>query len=59
MKGKFYGIGIGPGDPELLTLKGIKALQQADIIAIPESRREKGSLALEIVREHLRDDIET
>lgn len=30
--GKFYGIGVGPGDPELLTLKAVKALQEADII---------------------------
>lgn len=30
--GKFYGIGVGPGDPGLLTLKAVKALQEADII---------------------------
>ena len=31
-KGKFYGIGVGPGDPDLLTLKAVKALKQADVI---------------------------
>ena len=34
--GKLYGIGVGPGDPELLTLKAYKILQQADVIFCPE-----------------------
>ena len=34
-KGKLYGIGVGPGDPELLTLKGARILREADIIASP------------------------
>jgi len=34
-KGTLYGIGVGPGDPELLTLKGARILQEADIIASP------------------------
>ena len=29
--GKLYGIGVGPGDPELLTLKAYKILNQADL----------------------------
>ena len=37
MKGKLYGIGVGPGDPELLTLKAIKMLQTCDVIALPKS----------------------
>ena len=32
------GVGIGPGDPELITLKGLKALQQADVIYYPATR---------------------
>ena len=36
MKGKLYGIGVGPGDPELLTLKAVRLLQEADVIAAPD-----------------------
>ena len=37
MKGKLFGIGVGPGDPDLLTLKAIRAIQSCDVIAIPNS----------------------
>ena len=36
MKGKLYGVGVGPGDPELLTLKGARILREADVIAVPD-----------------------
>jgi precorrin-2/cobalt-factor-2 C20-methyltransferase len=34
---KVYGISLGPGDPELITLRGLKALQESDIIFYPGS----------------------
>ena len=34
-KGTFYGVSVGPGDPELLTLKAARVLQEADVIASP------------------------
>jgi len=37
MSGTFFGIGVGPGDPELLTLKAIKTIADCDIIAVPDS----------------------
>lgn len=35
--GKLYGIGVGPGDPELVTRKAVRLLDQADVIAIPDN----------------------
>ncbi len=34
-KGKLYGVSVGPGDPELLTLKAIRAIEEADVVAVP------------------------
>ncbi len=51
-KGKLYGIGIGPGDPDLITLKAVKALKKADIIYVPKSK-EQESTALNIIQTHL------
>ena len=36
-KGKLYGIGAGPGDPELLTLKAVSTLQKCGVIALPKT----------------------
>lgn len=47
--GKFYGIGVGPGDPELLTLKAKRILEEIDVLLVPKSKKEKRSLALSIV----------
>ena len=35
-KGILYGVGVGPGDPELLTIKAHRILSQADVIAVPD-----------------------
>jgi len=35
MKGRLIGIGVGPGDPDLLTLKAVKAIQECDVVAVP------------------------
>ncbi|GHA56242.1 precorrin-2 C(20)-methyltransferase [Amylibacter ulvae] len=35
MIGKLYGVGLGPGDPELMTLKAYRLIQNADVIAYP------------------------
>ena len=37
MYGKLYGIGTGPGDPELLTIKAIKTIQKCAVIAVPKT----------------------
>ncbi len=43
------GIGIGPGDPELITLKGWRRLQQARVIAFPAGRGGRRGIAEEII----------
>lgn len=35
MTGKAYGVGVGPGDPELMTLKAIRLIKENDIIMVP------------------------
>ncbi|SVD34473.1 uncharacterized protein METZ01_LOCUS387327, partial [marine metagenome] len=34
-RGKLYGLGVGPGDPELLTLKALRILRAAPVLAYP------------------------
>jgi len=52
MKGTLYGIGTGPGDPDLLTLKAINMIGGCDAIAVPDSGTEN-QIALGIVKEHI------
>ncbi|MGB0855559.1 MAG: precorrin-2 C(20)-methyltransferase [Nitrosopumilus sp.] len=43
------GIGVGPGDPDLLTVKAVKAIQSADIIMCPASKEDRPSIAFSVV----------
>ena len=54
MKGKLYGIGTGPGDPELLTLKAVQTIQRCAVLAIPRHSGEEQT-ALNIIAEYIRD----
>lgn len=54
-KGKFIGIGVGPGDPDLLTVKAVKTLNKVDVICAPKSSNSKPSLALSIINPVLND----
>ena len=47
--GTFYGVSVGPGDPELLTLKAVRCIEQCPILAAPRTA-EGRMLALEIVK---------
>lgn len=55
---KFYGIGTGPGDGSLLTLKAVDVLKKLDILYTPKSSKEEGSLAQSIVAPYLQEDLE-
>lgn len=46
---KLYGVGVGPGDPELLTLKAIRILQSVPVICVPRSSYDSDSFALSII----------
>ncbi len=51
-----YSIGLGPGDPELLTLKAVKILREADLVFVPQSDPEGRSHARDIVRQFVPED---
>jgi precorrin-2/cobalt-factor-2 C20-methyltransferase len=52
MTGTLYGLGVGPGDPELITLKALRILERAPVIAYPAPEAGE-SLARAIVAPHL------
>lgn len=56
MSGHLYGIGVGPGDPELLTIKAANILGRVDVILAASSTRNDDSMALDIARPHLRPE---
>lgn len=53
---KFYGIGIGVGDPEMMTLKAVKALKNLDIIIVPDAGRDFESTAYSIAKDYIKSD---
>jgi precorrin-2/cobalt-factor-2 C20-methyltransferase len=53
MTARLYAVGVGPGDPELLTLKAVRVLRAADVVLAPTGRADAASYALGIVAGHL------
>jgi len=51
--GKLYGVGVGPGDPDLLTVKAVRVLGLVDTLFVASSKKSGRSVALEIVAPHL------
>jgi len=55
--GTLYGIGVGPGDPDLITLKAINVLSRVSTIFAASSTKNEYSLAFNIVSRHIKRDI--
>ena len=53
MSGRLIGVGVGPGDPELLTLKGLRVLMEADEVFVPVGDTGEVGRAEAVVRAHL------
>jgi len=50
LPGKFFGVGVGPGNPQLVTIKASQVLMIVDVICAPKASTRKSSHALETVR---------
>jgi len=51
--GKLFGVGVGPGDPELITVKAVRVIKGADIIFTAASTKNSYSLAVEIASPYI------
>ncbi|MGN0435725.1 MAG: precorrin-2 C(20)-methyltransferase [Wujia sp.] len=59
-KGRLYGIGVGPGDPELMTVKAINTIKKCNVISIPAADKDSCTayrIAVEAVPEMLNKEI--
>lgn len=54
--GQLWGIGVGPGDPELITLRALNCLRQCPVVAFPAGRGEEPGIAQRILAPWLRPD---
>ncbi|MER6041028.1 precorrin-2 C(20)-methyltransferase, partial [Streptomyces sp. NPDC001856] len=55
MSGKLYGVGLGPGDPSLMTVRAVEVIAEADVIAYHSARHGR-SIARSIAARHIRAD---
>ncbi|THA63209.1 precorrin-2 C(20)-methyltransferase [Streptomyces sp. A0958] len=53
--GRLYGVGLGPGDPNLMTLRAVEIIAEADVVAYHSARHGR-SIARSIAAKHLRAD---
>ena len=49
MVGTLYGLGVGPGDPELITVKAFRKLKESPVIAYPKKKREAKAMPNELL----------
>ncbi|WP_184080745.1 precorrin-2 C(20)-methyltransferase [Nocardiopsis mwathae] len=55
MTGRLYGVGLGPGDPSLMTVRAVEAIAEADVVAYHSARHGR-SIARSIAARHIRAD---
>ncbi|MEE1753583.1 precorrin-2 C(20)-methyltransferase [Streptomyces sp. SP18CS02] len=55
MSGKLYGVGLGPGDPSLMTVRAVEVIAAADVVAYHSARHGR-SIARSIAAAHIRED---
>ena len=53
---RLVGVGVGPGDPELVTVKGVRVLREADVVLVPVMAEDVPGRAEATVRAHVPDD---
>lgn len=53
--GKLYGVGVGPGDPELITLKAVKILERVHVVLVPSGKGE--SIAFDIAKPYIKGEV--
>jgi precorrin-2/cobalt-factor-2 C20-methyltransferase len=51
---KFIAVGVGPGDPDLITVKALKVIERADLVLVPVSGAGRDSVADAVIRAHLK-----
>ncbi|MDV2685210.1 precorrin-2 C(20)-methyltransferase [Alkalihalophilus sp. As8PL] len=56
MTGTLYGLGVGPGDPELLTIKAFRKLKESDVVAYPKKRKGSKSYAHRIIDVYIKPE---
>ncbi len=52
---KLYGIGVGPGDAELLTIKAVKTIEKCDVIVAPSAMKDGESIALNASKDYIKE----
>lgn len=55
---KLYGVGVGPGHSDLLTLKAARLIENSDVIVAPSGMKDGKSIALETVKDFIKSDAE-
>ncbi len=56
MRGKFYGVGVGPGDPSLITVKAVEILKDCGCLIVPKSGGSADSTAYAIAKGYIKED---